>query len=192
MPDEKQKSEHIRCRTIIEILGKPREHVEATFNDYVSSIRKDPDLVVLEERYAEIKEQGSMWSKFVELDLVVKGLGKLIGFCFNYMPSSIEIVKPEEFRMLNYEMASFLNDLQGRLHNVDMVAKQLKMQNDFLRRNMNAMLHNAVMITLGVRNLDIEELSKVIGVGRQELEPFVEKLLGEKKIRKEDGILSIA
>ena len=192
MPEEAQKLSHIRCRTIVEILGKPKEHVEETLKGYVSGIKKDRDLVVLGEDYADATEQGNMWAKFVELDLVVKGLPKLIGFCFEYMPSSIEIIKPDEFKVLGSEMAGFLNDLQGRLHNVDMLTKQLKFQNDFLRRNMNAMMHNIVMITLKGRSLTTEQLAAVTGIDREELDKFIEKMIKENKIRKEDDLLSLA
>lgn len=192
MPEEAQKSSHVRCRTIVEILGKPKEHVEETLKGYVRDIKKDGDLVVLKEDYAEATEQGNLWAEFVELDLVVKGLPKLISFCFEYMPSSIEIMKPEEFRLLNSEMAGFLNDLQGRLHNVDMLAKQLKFQNDFLRRNMNAMLHNIVMITLKGRSLGVEQLAAATGTDRGELDKFIERMIKENKIKREDGLLSLA
>lgn len=188
---ETPKSSHIRCRTIIEILGKPKEHIEQTLKEYVADIRNDSELVVLGEEYAETKEQDNMFAKFVELDLVVKGVGKLMGFCFQYMPSSIEIIKPDEFRLLNSEMASFLNDLQGRLHNVDMLAKNLKMQNDFLRKNLNATLHNLILITLKTSELSIEDLSKITGVEKEELGKFIEKLINDNKIKKEGEILSL-
>ena len=64
---------HIRCRTIIEVLGKPKEHVENATKEYIDHIKKDSELVVLSQEFSEIREQGKLWSKFVELDLVVKG-----------------------------------------------------------------------------------------------------------------------
>ena len=41
MPDEKLIAEqtHIRCKIIIEILGKPREHVEETLRKYIDKIK---------------------------------------------------------------------------------------------------------------------------------------------------------
>ena len=190
---EKQgKHAHIRCRTIIEVLGKPKEHVERSIKDYVEHIRKDEDLVILNEEYSDIKEQGKLWSQFVELELVIKGTSKLIAFCFDYMPSSLEVLKPEQLIMTNPELSSFLNDLQARLHNVDMAVKQLKAENDFLRMNMNAILHNAVMICLKVSKLNIEQLSQITGVEKKDLEAFVEKLIKDNKIKKEDDMYSLA
>lgn len=216
---------HIRCRTIIEVLGKPKEHVENSIKEYVEHIKKDSELVVLNEDFSETKEVTSikhpnkveqnkvnsrmasdvpiterdlekdkkvLWSQFVELELVVKGTDKLIGFCFQYMPSSIDIIKPESLTMSGTELSSFLNDLQARLHDVDMVVKKLKGENDFLKMNMNAIIHNAIMICLKVSKLDIKQLSQVTGVDAKELEIFLEKLLKENKIRKEEELYTLA
>ena len=183
---------HIRCKTIIEVLGKPKEHVENAIKEYIEHIKQDSELVVLGEDYSEIQEQGKLWSKFVELDLVIKGTKKLISFCFEYMPSSIEVVKPEHLIMTNPELSNFLNDLQARLHNVDMIVKQLKAENDFLKHNMNAIIHNAILICLKVSRLNLEQLSQITGVGKKELEIFVEKLLKENKVKKENELYSLA
>ena len=183
---------HIRCRTIIEVLGKPQEHVEQALQEYITHIKEDPDLVVLNEDFSEIKEQGKLFSKFAELDLVTKGMQKLIGFCFEYMPSSIEVLKPEMLYMTNPELSNFLNDLQARLHNVDMVIKQLKAENNFIKHNMNSVLHNAILICLKVSNMSMDQLSKVTGVDMKELEIFIEKLLKENKIKKENEIYSLS
>ncbi len=183
---------HIRCRTIIEVLGKPKEHVEKAIKEYTEHIKEDSQLVVLKEEYSDIQEQGKLCSKFVELDLVIKGTKKLISFCFEYMPSSLEVLKPEHLMLTNAELSGFLNDLQSRLHNVDMTVKQLKAENEFLRHNMNAILHNAVMICLKVSKLSLEQLSKITGVDIKELEIFVEKLLKENKIKKEEDLYTLA
>jgi len=108
------------------------------------------------------------------------------------MPSSIEVVKPEHLVMTNPELSNFLNDLQARLHNVDMIVKQLKAENDFLKHNMNAILHNAILICLKVSRLSLEQLSQITGVDKKELEIFVEKLLKENKIKKENELYSLA
>ena len=183
---------HIRCRAIIEVLGKPKEHVGKSIKEYVEHIKKDSELVVLNEDYSEVKEQGNLWSQFVELELVIKGTFKLIAFCFDYMPSSIEVLKPDHLIMTNPELSNFLNDLQARLHSVDMTVKKLKAENDFLKLNMNAILHNAILVCLNGRKFNMEQLSKITGVEKKELEIFVEKLVNDNKIKKENDMYSLA
>lgn len=183
---------HIRCRAIIEVLGKPKEHVEDALNQYIKHIKEDHELVVLSEDYSDAQEQNNLWSKFVEIDLVIKGTSKLISFCFEYMPSSLEVLKPTHLIMSNAELSNFLNDLQARLHNVDMVVKQQKSENDFLRQNMSAIIHNTIIICLKVAKLSIEQLSQVTGIEQKELEIFVENLLKENKIKKEENLYTLA
>ena len=183
---------HLRCRTIIEVLGKPKEYVEDALKQYTKHIKEDSELVILNEDYSEAKDQGKMWSKFVELDLVIKGTKKLISFCFEYMPSSLEVTKPEHLIMTNAEISNFLNDLQARLHNVDMIVKQQKAENDFLKQNMHAVIHNTILICLKVAKLTPEQLSQVTGIEQKELELFLEKLLKENKIKKEEDLYTLA
>lgn len=189
MVPEKQ---HIRCRTIIEVLGKPKEHVEKTIKDYVEKIKQDSDLIILKTDFAETKQQDKLWSTFTELEMVIKGIPKLIGFCFDYMPSSLDIIKPDELTMDNRVIADFLNDLQARLHSMDMVIKQLKNENIFLRRNMNNTLKNIIMVALAQAKLSKEQLSKVAGINQKELEIFLNKMVEERVIKKEDEFYSLA
>ena len=53
MPEEKLIAEqtHIRCKIIIEILGKPKEHVEKTIRTYVDKIKDDSNLIVLKSEF---------------------------------------------------------------------------------------------------------------------------------------------
>ena len=125
------------------------------------------------------------------MEVVIKGLPKLIAFCFDYMPSSIEILKPDELIMTRSTIADFANDLQARLHNVDMVVKQQKNENDFLRKNMNAAVRNTILISLASGSLDKEKLSKATGITNKEMEKFLEELTKENKIREEKGTYSL-
>ena len=184
--------DHIRFRAIIEILGRPKEHVEETLKKYIEKIKEDSDLIILKEDYAEAKQQETMWSTFVELELVVKGVQKMIGFCFDYMPSSIEILKPEQLTFNNRDMIVFLNDLQAKLHNVDMITKQLNAENNFLKRNMQIVIKNTVMILLKTGNNTEEKLAKFTGVNKEELKLIIDKLVEEKKIKKEGDIYVLA
>ena len=55
MPEETTLTEktHIRCKIIIEVLGKPKEHVEKALNMYVEKINNDSDLIILNKEFAD-------------------------------------------------------------------------------------------------------------------------------------------
>jgi len=193
MPEEKLVDEktHIRCKIIIEVLGKPKEHVEQSLKMYVEKIKKDPELIVLNTEFADAKEKEELWATFSELDIVIKGIPKLIAFCFDYMPSSIEITKPEEFSMKKSTIENFINDLQARLHQIDMIVKNQKNENEFLKQNLNKTVSNVIRISLASGNLDKENLSKVTGIQDKEIEIYLDKLVKDNKITKEGESYSL-
>lgn len=193
MPEEKLIAEetHIRCKIIIEVLGKPKEHVEKTIRMYVDKIKGDSGFIILNSEFVDAKEKEDLWATFVELELIIKGIPKLIAFCFDYMPSSVEIIKPEQFNMKKSTVEDMLNDLQARLHQVDMVVKQQKNENDFLRKNLNKSTSNAILIALASGSLDMEKLSKITGIANKELEIILDNLTKENKIRKENELYSL-
>ena len=155
---EDKKSDHLRCRIIIEMLGKPKEHISKTLRDYIQKIKEDENLLVLNEKFAEPEKKENLWSTFVELEMVVKGIPNLIGFCFDYMPSSIEILKPEEFTLKNRDISNFMNDLQAKLHNIDMITKKLRVENEFLKRNMKKSFENSITLLLKLKEMDTKDI----------------------------------
>ena len=110
MPE--QKKEPIRCRAILEVIGKPKEHVEKTIKILVDKVKEDSEISILNENYAEIQPlEKTMFSTFVELEMVFKGLPAVTGFCFDFMPSSIDIEKPEQLTLKNRDLSNFFNDM---------------------------------------------------------------------------------
>ena len=193
MPDEKLIAEqtHIRCKTIIEVLGKPKDHVEKAIRDYVEKIKKDPELIVMNADFSKAEEKEKLFAIFVELDIVIKGIPKLIGFCFDYMPSSIEITKPDEFAVKKSTVENFINDLQARLHDVDMIVKKQKNENTFLKKNLVKAVSNTILLSLAAGDMGMENLSRATGIAEKELNVFLDDLIKEDKIKKEDDMYSL-
>lgn len=189
--EAKDEKAHIRCKTIIEVLGKPKEHVEKTIKMYIDKIKQDKELIILNVNFSTPEEKDNLWAIFAEIELIVKGISKLIGFCFDYMPSSIEILKPEEFIMKAETIHDFINDLQARLHTVDMVVKKQKNENEFILRNMNRAIRNVILISLARNKLDKDHFSKITGIKENELDIFLKNLIKEKKIKEKNNIYSL-
>ncbi|MBI2134937.1 hypothetical protein HYU09_03025 [Candidatus Woesearchaeota archaeon] len=182
---------HLRCNVIIEVLGKPKEHVEKALKMYVDRIRQDSDLIILKEEFADAKEKSGLWATFAELEMVVKGIRKLIAFCFDYMPSSIQILKPENYSLDRSMIEDFVNDLQARLHDVDMIVKKQNNENEFLKKNMQTTVKNLILISLIYGSLDREKLSKVTGIKPDELKIFLDSMVKDSKIKEENGFYSL-
>ncbi len=177
----------------MEVLGKPKEHVKESLDKYVAQLKTSDKYIVLHEDYAEVekKEDSELWATFVELELKTDSMENLIMFCFEYMPSSIEILEPAEFKLTDQEISHFLSNLQGRLHQIDMVAKQLKIENDVLKKNATLLVKNNLLILLAKGSMNSENLSKYTGVAKDKLEDFLDKLIDDDKIELKDGVYSL-
>ena len=140
----------IVARVIIEMLGAPKEYIEKTLTDYIAKLKKD-GIKIIKEEVEPAKKQNELFSTFVELDIEFEKLDDLMGFCFDSMPSSVEILEPEELKRTSTDLSNHLNDLQAKLHEVDMVVKTTRAQNAVLDKNaMNVVIvasNNAVPIS---------------------------------------------
>ncbi len=182
---------HIRCKVIIEVLGKPKGHVEKALKMYVDKIKQDSDLIVLKEEFADAKEKEGLWATFTELEMVVKGIRKLIAFCFDYMPSSIQVLKPESYNLDRSLIEDFINDMQARLHDVDMIVKKQRNENEFLKKNMHTTVKNLILISLLYGSLDKENISKITGIKSEELKIFLDNMVKDGRIKEENGSYSL-
>jgi hypothetical protein len=121
----------VLARVVIELAGFPKEHIEEVMQKIIEKIKENFEVIRAETFDSiELKDKMSgFWSIFSELELKFNDINSITLFCFEYMPSSIEILEPEELRFASTEIAGFLNDLLGRLHEYDMVVKNLQAEN---------------------------------------------------------------
>jgi hypothetical protein len=184
--EEKLEQGYLRCNIIIEVVGKPKEHVEETMRMLLKKLKEEKDVEVLEGKVHKPKEQRAFFSSFVELDILVKNMASFTTLCFDYMPSSVEITVPEHIRMNSNHIADFINDMLAKLHDVDMRFKNVNVSNQILEKNLRSLLRNFVMLLLEKESKSLEELSRKIGIMPKELAPFL-KLFEEEGVIKKEG-----
>jgi len=126
----------MRIHSIVEIAGFPKEHVEETIKKVIEKLKQEKDMEVVEVEIAESKENKEMWSAFAELELRINSLEKLIYFCFNYMPSTLEVIKPEQFEFDALRITELFNELLSKLHQYEVVSKQLYAENLVLKNKL--------------------------------------------------------
>ncbi|MCX8147048.1 MAG: hypothetical protein N3D84_01115 [Candidatus Woesearchaeota archaeon] len=171
---------YIHCRVIIEMMGAPKEHLVKSLKGYIERIKTtNKDIIVINEYYARPKKHEKLFSTYVELELLVKNASALAFFCFDYMPSSIEIIEPEIFTYKAADFAAFFNDMQARLHKLDMAIKTYKATIKNLETNAKLLLRNNILINLRERDKDLAELSRNTGIPENQLGPFLSKMIEE-------------
>ena len=104
----------IHCNFIIEMLGKPKEHLEKTLKEYIELLKKDKTIEIIKEDYVEPEEKDGLFTMFVELETLMKDTKRIVEFCFDYMPSSVEIIEPSNLNYSSNDFSDILNDLQAR------------------------------------------------------------------------------
>lgn len=181
----------LHCVFIIEMLGKPKEHLEKTLKSYIELLKKDKTIEILKEDYAPPEEKEGLFTMFVELETLMKDTKRIVEFCFDYMPSSVEIIEPIKFTYNASDFSDILNDLQARLHKIDMLAKNLGQENKVLKKNSAVFLRNLIYLALKEKPKNVAELSKNTGVPEKELEKFMEILIKEKKVKKQKKTYSL-
>lgn len=127
--------EKIHARAIIEILGSPKEHVDSTMQMINDQVKHYKDFKILKEKTFAAEKMGDkpLFNTFTEFELETNDVQTLIGFCFDFMPSSLEIIKPEDLLFKHHDVSDFLNDLLARLHQYDMVLKSIHAENILLK-----------------------------------------------------------
>jgi len=122
----------ITAQLIIEIAGFPKEHIEDVLDKLVENIKEQYE--VLESNTEEVKQIKELWSSFVDIKIRFKDLNQMTVFCFDYMPSSIDILDPLKFNFESIEINGLFNDLMGKIHHYDMLLKNFKAMNEMLKR----------------------------------------------------------
>lgn len=183
--EEAQWTNQIKFRAVIELLGAPKEHINKTLKQYVDKIRKDKLYKVHSVNVEKAIERGKLFAAFAEIDLSAKNIETLTGFCFDYMPSSIEVYHPAELSIKSKDMSNFFNDLQAQLHKLDMMVKELRAQHALIEKNTKQIIKNNILLSLKEKNKNIDSLAKSTGLPAEYVETLLKELISERWIAKE-------
>ncbi|TKJ17485.1 hypothetical protein CEE44_03040 [Candidatus Woesearchaeota archaeon B3_Woes] len=200
-------TEKILCRSIVEVVGKPKEHVEKALNLVIEKAQEIKGLKIEKKEISEIKSlkdeklsktehkiqqsTGELFTSFVEIEFMANNLDVVASFCFDFLPSSIEIVEPEKMKINTHDVSNLMNDLLSKLHNADMAVKRLNFENAALTNNAKLLLRNMIMVSLKLKEQKLEDLSSSIGIPVDQLKPFLEALVNENFVKEEEGLYKL-
>lgn len=122
--------EKINAILIMEVLGKPKEYLKEILEGIVDKISKIEEVKIVNKKIAEPKElenNKDLYTSFAEVEIETDMI-RLMSIVFNFMPSHVEIVTPENLRITNSDMNMFFNELAKRLHQYDEIAKTVLME----------------------------------------------------------------
>jgi len=155
----------VLSRIIIEIQGAPKEHMKNTMKLVINKLKSEENVIsVYETEVVEMPDQKGVFSTFSEFEITFNDLPNLIGFCFDYAPTSVEILEPAYFNFQSHVLSDLLNDVVNQIHNHARVIRDVNAQNQILQYNASAFLRNILVIALSQKERTLSELSKISGV----------------------------
>lgn len=122
-------------RAIIEIMGYPEEHVKEIANKILETLKKEQNIKLKSDYIAETIQKKQIYSTFIEIEAEVENYVHLNYFCFNYGPSSIEILDTEKVTLTTRELNAAMNDLLQKLHEQNLLLSKLFAENKLLKTN---------------------------------------------------------
>jgi len=132
-----KEAEKIKAVLIIEVIGKPPEHLTETLEDLTKKIGEEEDVKVIEKKIKEPKpmeERKDFYSNFAEVEVEVKDAMVLAILMFKYMPAHIEVLSPEKISISNNDYGDLLSELVRRLHKYDELARIFMMEKSQMQK----------------------------------------------------------
>ena len=129
----------IVVRITAEVLGAPKEHVDKTLQVVLDKLPTEEGVNVVASKKYETKEvEGNekLWSTFAEVEFEAESFKKVLDVCYDYMPSTIEILEPAGMDIDCRDLADFMNDYLTKLHKYSMVLKKLQTENIYMMKKL--------------------------------------------------------
>lgn len=173
----------IEAKAIVELAGKPKNHIEKTFQLVLDEIKKVYEVTNLD--VVPVEEKEGVFSTFAEIDMKFKDLVEIYAFCANFLPSSIDVMTPETINVDSKELTDGINDLMATMHQRDMFLKNSNMRVKRLTNNMNQLIVNFINL-LTEKGATAEELTAKIGLPQDMVEEFANNMAKENLLKKEN------
>jgi len=172
--------EPIRALMIVEMVGRPKEHLEATIKEYTKKISSEKGITLINEKIhepqkikhkkdgkeaiedkKETRVESELFSTFAELEIESKDIATLMRIIFGYMPSHIEIISPEQFELRNIDCNDFFNEVIRKMHEYDSIAKSMIMENKIMREQFQKIINDIKKPAINVEeNLPKEKIEE--------------------------------
>ncbi|MFA4953482.1 MAG: hypothetical protein WC584_04630 [Candidatus Pacearchaeota archaeon] len=135
----------IRAIIILEVIGKPPEHLTETLESMIKNIDSEQEVRVIEKKINEpvsMKENKEFYTSFAEIEIEVEEIMRLVGLMFKYMPSHIEVISHEFIALTNNSWNDILNETIRRIHGYDEVARIIQTEKIILENKLRELMKN--------------------------------------------------
>jgi len=146
-------NEGIRAMLILEIVGRPKEHIIESLEKIIKEMDNEKDINIISKKINEpvlMKDRKDFYTSFAEVEVQAEKILNFMILIFRYMPAHVEILYPEIIALQNNDWNDILSELVRRLHGYDEVARVISTEKMILEKKLRDMLENqSVNITMG-------------------------------------------
>jgi hypothetical protein len=129
----------IRAALIIEVLGRPPEHLVETLENMAKQIGEENGVKVVNKKINPpvlMKDQKEFYTSFAEIEVETEDILNIVILMFKYMPANIEIISPQNISLPNSGWDDILNELTRRLHGYEEIARILQTEKNILENRL--------------------------------------------------------
>ncbi len=126
----------IHVRMIFEIAGTPEEFVNKTLKEVTEKFEKEKIKIISHVRHPAKDVGEKVFSGFAEAKFLASKMSDLFGIIYDYMPSSVEIIEPDELKETTANISDIVNDLTAKLHQYNNAFNQLHARNVLLQNKL--------------------------------------------------------
>lgn len=126
---------HLTAKFIIEILGRPADHLKTTLIELVDKIGKDKGVTIIKKEIhdpKQVEKVDNLWTTFADLDLRFDTIPLFFNTIMTYLPAHVEVYDPDSFKLNTFEINELANFVVGKLHNYDALAKKMMAESEIL------------------------------------------------------------
>jgi len=135
----------MQSNIILEILGRPKEHVIEALNILVSKIGTEQGVKIIDKTLHDpipVQDSKDLFTTFAEILVELDSLENYFGIMFAYMPSNMEIIKPEKISLSNQDLSQLGYKIIHRLHDYDAITKKALIENEILIKKLQSPISN--------------------------------------------------
>ena len=134
----------IEATFILEVLGRPPEHLNETLKEIIENkMKKEKGVIVKDYKIHEpvlMKDSKDFYTNFAEIELEMDSILKLMFMVFGYSPAHIEVIYPEKIKLSNDDVGTMLNELARKLHKYDEIVRMVQTEKKVLENKMKSLL----------------------------------------------------
>ena len=140
-----EETKGIKAIMILEVLGRPPEHLNETLEELIGRIDSEQGVKVISKKINEpvlMKDRKDFYTNFAEIEVEVEEIINLAMLIFKYMPANIEVVSPELIVLTNNGWNEILNELIRKLHGYEEIARIIQIEKTVLENKLREVLGN--------------------------------------------------